>query len=258
MASLRRISRFSSRSRTTLLAAAVLVAGVALYAKRVGAAHRADAARAEIAAAVARGAPILRVPHAPGPITLDGDTDDLGWLHPPGPARTGAYHFANGEAARPYSETRMVWSGDYLYFALYASDEDIETHVAEHDGPIAGEDAFRVVLSRAEPPVAYAIEVSPKPVITDAIKRGDGAWDLRWESGAHASREIDGTINDPRYMDEEWGIELAVPFAAIGMRGERGETIGLSLRRCDTPKEGPRVCAGWGDGAGEGGRIVLE
>ena len=238
------------------LGIAVLAIGAVLYGRHAGASHRAARAAATLSAAIARGAPVLHVPHAQGAITLDGDTDDVGWLHPPGPARTGDYHFANGELARPYSETRIVWSGDYLYLALYASDEDIETHNDVPDGPNGTGDAFRVVFSQAG--VEYAIEVSPNAVITDSIRRGNGAWDLTWSSGAHASRELDGTINDSKNLDEEWAIELAVPFESIGMNGEPGENIGLSLHRCDTPKQGPRVCAGWGDGPAERGRIVLE
>jgi len=61
----------------------------------------------------------------------------------------------------------------------------------------------------------------------------------------HLSPELDGTINDPRNMDEEWVIEMALPFESLGLKGESGETIGLSVVRCDTPKGSPRVCAGW-------------
>jgi hypothetical protein len=245
-------------AKTIGLGLAILASAGVVYAKHAASSRRAAQSASTLSAAIALGAPVLRVPHAPGPITLDGDTDDLGWLHPPGPARTGAYRFANGQPATPYSETRLVWSGDYLYLALYASDEDIETHADAPDGPVAAEDAFHIVFS--QPGVDYAIDVSPKAVISDAIRRGAGGWDLSWQSGAHASKEIDGTINDPKNLDEEWAIELAVPFESIGMRGERGETIGLALRRCDKPKEGPRVCATWGGGPSvrEGGRIVLE
>jgi hypothetical protein len=245
------------RSATALgLCVTLLVASGALYARHVGAARRAARDAATLSDAVARGDPVLRVPHAPGPITLDGDTDDPGWLRPPGPARTGAFLFENGKPARPYSEARLVWGGDYLYLALYASDEDIESHTDQADGPIGLEDSFRVVFS--QPGIEYAIEVSPKAIVSDSIRRGDGEWDLTWSSGAHASREIDGSINDPRNMDEEWAIELAVPFESLGMKGEPGENIGMSLHRCDTPKHSPRVCAGWGDGGRGRGRIVLE
>jgi hypothetical protein len=244
----------------TMLTVGVAVLGVsgALYARHVGASRRAATAAATLSASEMRGDPILRVPHASGPITLDGDTDDPGWLRPPGPARTGNFLFKNGESARPYSEARLVWSGEYLYLALYAADEDIESHVDQPDGPIGLEDAFRVVFSNGG--TEYAIELSPKATITDSIRKGDGEWDFGWNSGAHASRELDGTINDPKNMDEEWAVEVAVPFDSLGMRGEPGENIGMSLSRCDTPKHAARVCAGWGEGTGDHGRgrIVLE
>ena len=251
--------RAPNTQKNAALGVAVLAAGGLLYARHVAWSHRAARAAVTLSASVARGDPVLRVPHAAGAITLDGDTDDPGWLRPPGPARTGAFLFdKDGKPARPYSEARIVWSGDYLYLALYASDEDIESHTDQPDAPIGLDDGFRVVFS--QPGVEYAIEVTPRAVISDSIRRGGGDWDATWSSGAHASREIDGSINDPKNTDEEWAIELAVPFASIGMRGEPGENVGLSLSRCDAPKHVARVCTGWGNGAADRGRgrIVLE
>ncbi len=240
------------------LVAAVLLSGGLVYARHVVSRQRSATARATLASAALRGDLILRVPHAPGAITLDGDTDDPGWLLPPGPARTGNFVMNGGKPARPHSEARLVWGGDYLYLALYAADEDIESHVDEPDGPIGEEDAFRVVFAQAE--VEYAIEVSPKAVITDSIRRGSGDWDFQWSSGAHASRELDGTINDPRNRDEEWAVELAIPFESLDMRGEPGEHIAMTLSRCDRLGGAPRVCTSWGEGTAPRGkgRIVLE
>lgn len=246
--------------QTALLASGVVLLGVGgvLYARHAKSSRAdAQAAAAALSAAMASGAPVLRVPHAPGPITLDGDTDDPGWLGRPGPARTGDYVFDSGEPARPYSDTRLVWGDGYLYLALYAADENIESHAEKPDDPLLQEDAFRVVFS--QPGVEYAIDVSPRPVISDSIRRDGGSWDLSWRSGVHASKEIDGTLNNPDNRDEEWAIELAVPFESIGMKGESGESIGLSLSRCDTPRDVPRVCASWGQASGHGpGMIVLE
>jgi hypothetical protein len=237
---------------------ALLAAGGGIYARHVASSGRAARAAAMLSASVARGDPVLRVPHSPGEITLDGDTDDTGWLRLPGPARTGDFLFETGKPARPYSEARLVWGGDYLYLALYASDEDIQSHTDRPDEPNGTDDAFHVVFSQAG--VEYAIEVSPNALIADSIRSNGGEWDLGWSSGAHASREIDGTINDSKNMDEEWAIELAIPLESLGMKGEPGENIGMSLSRCDSPKRGPRVCSGWGNGPGEHGRgrIVLE
>ena len=57
-------------------------------------------------------------------------------------------------------------------------------------------------------------------------------------------------------------IELAIPFDALGLKGEKGERIGLSIRRCDTPHSGVRSCGSWGEGGGERGEkrgvLVLD
>jgi hypothetical protein len=190
----------------------------------------------------------LHVPHLPGSIVLDGDTDDPGWTSPPGPARTGAFLNAAGVESRPYSEARAVWGDGHLYFSLYAADEDIRSGATEHDGPVWLDDSFRLVFTL--PDGERAIEVSPRGVVTDAKRSPGGAFDYAWESRAHVSPEVDGTVNNPKDSDEEWVIEMAIPFEALGMSGERGETLGFSVRRCDTPKSGARVCSAWGAGQG--------
>jgi hypothetical protein len=202
---------------------------------------------------------VLHVPHMPGGIILDGDTDDPGWTGTPTPARTHAFLQPNGAPARPFSEIRVVWGDGYLYLSLYAADEDIESRTTEADGPVWLDDAFRVIFSRDD--TEYAIEVSPRAVITDSIRHGsDGGWskwDYTWSSGAHASKEMDGTLNAPNNMDEEWVIEMAVPFDSLGLEGRPGETLGFSASRCDTPKGSPRTCASWGDGMTRGS-LLLE
>jgi hypothetical protein len=250
-----------SRSAKALaLGVALLSTGGVLYARHVASARRARATSdAALLASLAHGAEVLRVPRTPGGITLDGDTDDPGWTRPPGPAKTGGFLFENGEQARPYTQARLVWGDDYLYLALYASDEDIESRTDRPDAPFGpDDDAIHVVFSQAD--TEYAFDVSPNAVITDSIRRGAGEWDSTWNSGVHASRELGGSMNHPADLDEEWEVELAIPLSSLGMAGVPGENIGVSFRRCDTPKESARVCSGWGDGAHgrAGGRIVLE
>jgi hypothetical protein len=252
------VPRSSRSKRSWLVSGAALLAaiGVGLTVRYVLAERSASARAARtLAQAVASGERVLRVRHAPGSITLDGDTDDPGWTTYPGPTRTGDFEFNNGAPGRPFSEVRFVWGDGYLYLSLYASDEDIETHTFEPDGPLWLEDSFRVVFTQGD--VQYAIEVSPEAVVTDSIRRGGGQWDYSWSSHVHASKEWDGTVNDDRNMDEEWVIEMAVPFESIGLQGRRGETIGFSVHRCDKPKHDPRVCTSWGEGD-QKGRLVLD
>lgn len=249
----------SARARlwSLLPFAVVLAVGSALYARhRVVA--RAVPAGSEVPAVVASvpaGRFTLHVPHMAGAITLDGDTDDPGWVGLPHPARTGPFQTPSGVDARPFSEVRFVWGDGFLYLSLYAADEQIESRTAEHDGPLWLDDEFRVTFSR--PGVDYAVEVSPRAVVTDSIRRDGGDWDFAWSSGVHVSNEMDGTLNKADDMDEEWVIEMAVPFEAIGLSGQPGESIGFAVRRCDTPKNSPRTCAAWGEGSPHGA-LVLE
>jgi hypothetical protein len=248
------------RNRSTIILAVAVVVALAagISARHLFAARARPAARLP-AASASSGEPdfVLHVPHAPGAITLDGDTDDPGWIGTPGPARTHEFLNPSGVPARPFSEVRLVWGDGYLYLCLYAADEDIESRTTEADGPLWLDDAFRVIFSRDD--TEYAIEVSPRAVVTDSIRHGGagGKWDYTWSSGVHVSKEWDGTLNNPKDMDEEWVIEMAVPFESLGLKGEPGETVGFSASRCDTPKNSPRVCASWGDGAARG-RIVLQ
>lgn len=249
--------RSSSKQKTLAIGAAVVVAaGVGLTVRHLFAARpKATAPAHPASSAAASDERVLHVPHMPGSITLDGDTDDPGWTTQPGPGRTGDFEFENGAPARPFSEVRFVWGDGYLYLSLYASDENIQTRTHEPDGPLWLDDAFRVVFSKDD--VEYAIEVSPEAIVTDSMRRGGGKWDYSWSSHVHASKEWDGTLNNDKDMDEEWVIEMAVPFDSLGLEGKRGESIGFSARRCDTPKRDPRVCTSWGEG-GERGRLVLD
>jgi|HubBroStandDraft_6_1064221.scaffolds.fasta_scaffold265136_2 hypothetical protein len=188
---------------------------------------------------------VLRVPRTPGPIALDGDNDDPGWIRAPGPARTGPFALASGAPARPYSDARLLWGDGCLYVLLYAADDDVQ----------AREDAFLLRFSRGG--FEYAIDVAADGALVDAARDAHGASDSTWRSGAHVSREIDGTIDDARDDDEEWSIEMAVPLASLGLKGETGEALGFAVERFDASRERARPCGQWGE-AGEGGRLVLE
>ncbi len=200
---------------------------------------------------------VLHVPYLPGAIVLDGDTDDPGWTRPPGPARTGDFVSTNGAPARPFSEVRALWGDGHLYLCLYAADNDIESRTEQPDGPLWLDDSFRVTFARDG--VAYVIEVSPRAVVTDSIRRTVVAPDYSWNSGVHVSRELDATLNNPKDQDEEWLIEMAVPLESIGLKGDHGESIGFSVTRCDTPKDEAAHMRSVGRGRGtREGRIVLE
>jgi len=193
----------------------------------------------------------LHVPHPHGPIVLDGDMDDPGWLN--GCARTGAFVTAGGDQVRPYSEARFLYGDGVLYVGLYAADEDIHAKLEGLDAPVWTEDSFHVVFSDGT--TEHSFDVSPTGTLADGERRvgavgpgGTHPFDFRWNSGAHVSHEMDGTPNKSTDNDEEWLIEMAIPLEALGLSGQKGERIGVTVRRCDTLRAGVRSCGSWGDG----------
>jgi len=215
-----------------------LVLGCTLLGVAVGARSVARS-RAEPAPAGA-----LRVPRARGPITIDGEVGDLGWLR--AAARTSAF-----APSRPYSDARFVAGADAsdptLYVTLYAADRDVRVAPrAAPDGPLwLDGDEFRLVLVTAAG--EQVLEVAPNGVLTDARRAPapDARLDYAWQSGARVAHDVDGTLDDGRDEDEEWVIEMAIPLASLGLTGAEGDWIRASLRRCDAERSGARTCGVW-------------
>jgi hypothetical protein len=200
-------------------------------------------------AAVENGTLVLRVPHAAGSIVLDGDMDDPGWIRQS--ARTHAFLGPDGATpARPFSEARFVYGDGFLYVGLYAADEDIHAKSTQHDAPAPGDDTFHLVFTDAK--TDRVLDLNPLGTLTDGTRPAgsDAPLDLSWESGAHVSNELDGTPNKSTDHDEEWVIEMAIPFESLGMKGEKGERIGVFVERCDTLKNGTTSCGHWGQAGG--------
>ncbi len=180
----------------------------------------------------------IPVPRTSGPIACNGKLDEPDWLRA---TRTGAFVAANGKGpARPMSEARLLHDDKFLYLGLYAADEDIHPAVAAHDGPVWTGDAFSV---RVFAPTNVRIDMSPSGVVTDA-KVGPPV-DPSWESGTVLGVDMDGTPNDASDDDEEWIVEAAIPLASLCGDGACSD-LRVELSRCDTPKNGRRVCASWG------------
>ena len=191
---------------------------------------------------------VLAVPHMQGVITLDGDLDDSGWLGPL--ARSGPFADKNGDIARPYSEARFTWGDGELYVSLYAADQDIRA-VAENPSDVWKDDSFHLVFDDGTKERIFDVSAKAKLATSTRPSRfamkGDRPAAVAWDSGAHASTEIDGTPNKPDDDDEEWVIEMAIPLSSLGLKENPGERLSVAVHRCDSPKNAPRSCASYGE-----------
>lgn len=229
---------------------AALVGAVAVGLVALGVvALRAAAPKSPASPGAEDGGAVLRVPRRVAPLDLDAQALDWSVPH----AQTGSFKSVDGQST-PYSEARLGWGDGKLYLLLYAADQDIRAGVQAHDMPLEQTDAFRITLTRPGEAVSHVIYVSPVGTVTDESLVNDRV-DTSWESAAEVAHANDGTLDDSHDEDEEWVIEMAVPLSVLGLRGEAGEQIGLSLQRCDVPKGAGRRCGAWGE---PGGLIVLE
>ncbi len=196
-------------------------------------------------AAAARAAPPampieIHVPHALGAISVDGELDEPSW---DSSARTGGFVRGDGAPARPFSEVRVTWRDGILYVGLYAADEDIRSSKpAAGQASAALDDAFNLVLAGTTGKRTLDLFADGRLV---ARREGTAA---AWETLPTAAHDADGTLDDPADDDEEWVVEVAIPLRELGLRGEKGERLSLTARRCDTPKNQRRTCAAWGEG----------
>ena len=176
-------------------------------------------------APVARMAPVARVDHelavpvhaGAGALVIDGELEEPIWHG--AVARTGAFLDASGAPARPYSDARLVSVGDDLVVALYAADEDIRTAGSSRD-------LFRVTIG------ATTFEVSATGELVGAPR------------GTRVGHDLDGTLDDASDDDEEWVIELAIPWASLDLpSGRERAHVAFEAERCDVTRDGARSCS---------------
>jgi hypothetical protein len=190
----------------------------------------------------------LHVPRAPAPIAITGEVEGkAAWEADSGSTRN--FADATGKGMVPYTEAKLRWTERTLYVLLYAGDLDLEGTVTEADGALAKDDSFHLELG--DP--ARVIDVSVLGTVSDAICSANGACDAAWTSGAVVAVDRDGTLNRTGDNDEEWVVEMAVPFDALAMPAAGpGTRLPLAVRRCDVGRDGPHACGGWR------GELVLD
>jgi hypothetical protein len=153
----------------------------------------------------------VEVPTISEPIKLDGEWAEPDWSKR---ALRGQFRGDDGALARPSSEIRILRDTDTLYVGLYAADDNIQSS-----------DAFDLTLW------PLALTVTATGAVTPTI------------AGVRAAVDRDGTLDDATNFDEEWVVELAIPFAAIG--GDPHTAIAVTAARCDVPKHGSKRCGRW-------------
>jgi hypothetical protein len=171
----------------------------------------------------------LPVPRVPAAIAVDGELAEQAWrdaLHS-GPFKD----MATGVLAVPHSELRLAHDGQRLLLGLYAADENITVTGADDDG-------FLVQIQNVAGGASYMFSVAANGTVRE------GPLDAPvGKTAAGCAVEMDGTLNDAVDDDEEWVAECLVPMAPLSAK--IGDTLDLTVKRCDTPKNATRRCGIW-------------
>jgi len=157
----------------------------------------------------------------PQPIVVDGRLDEAAWSR----ARpAGAFMQADGSGrALLQTEARLCWDDRNLYVALQCVDTDIWGTLRNRDDPLFNEEVVEVFLDPTCSLTDYfEFELSPHNVMWDAKVGNDwqsgGSFltDLEWTcEGWQTAVRVAGTLEDRDDVDQQWTVEMAIPFDQI-------------------------------------------
>jgi hypothetical protein len=193
--------------------------------------------RDTLGAPLVREVPALVSPRAAGPIQVDGDLNEAGWQ---GSLPQG-FVLKNGEAAPYRSLLVSTHDASALYVGIVNLEPQIEKLVAQAapgstDASVWDDDCIEVFLSpdAAQPARSYQLVVNPAGAVWDGAyglpEPGPGLF------GCQPAWRCEGLRVAVGRAAGRWTVELAIPWAAVGLSGDRlPECIALNAyraRRC--------------------------
>jgi WD40 repeat protein/serine/threonine protein kinase len=159
---------------------------------------------------------------ATGPIAIDGKLDDAAWQAVPW-----TENFVDIEGDRrlpPHFRTRakMLWDDQYFYIGAELEEPHVQGSFTKRDSFIFHEDNdFEVFLNPDGNNHNYAeLEMNALNTVWDLrLKkpyRDQGEAEHDWDiPGLKTAVHVNGTVNNPRDIDQGWTIEIAIPWEIV-------------------------------------------
>jgi len=156
------------------------------------------------------------------PIRVDGLLDEPAWRRA---TPTRDFRLSSGKGAAN-AETRLkaCWDTEHLYLAFQCLDRDIFSPYKRRDEPLYEGEVVEAFLSPGPALRRYfEFEVSPANVIFDARVDNPGPQapmtvDRAWNAvGLRTAVQVHGTLNRRGDRDRSWTVEMALPFADLGL-----------------------------------------
>ncbi|MCW3462610.1 carbohydrate-binding family 9-like protein [Chitinophaga nivalis] len=119
------------------------------------------------------------------------------------------------------TRVKMLWDQHYLYIAATLQEPHIWGTLREHDTIIFQDNDFEVFIDPdGDTHQYYEIEINALNTVMDLFMgkpyRNGGAAMLNWDTkGIRTAVHVNGTLNNPTDTDQEWTVEMAIPFSAL-------------------------------------------
>lgn len=170
------------------------------------------------------------------PPKIDGVLDDVDWLSA---ERIGFADLVTASKPGLVSTARMMWDDDCLYLAFQFADTNIWARITERDVPLQEdfkaytENFAKLYLDPDGDGRNYTeMHFSPSGAINDKWQsvpwkkeareachiQADESSKAHWKwncDGMRSAVAIQGTLNQPNDTDQEWVVEVAIPFASL-------------------------------------------
>jgi hypothetical protein len=180
-------------------------------------------ARGMVAAAPA--VPEYRIKRATGPIAIDGQVTEPAWKE------AGVIQLVDnitGQKPRQATAVRLLWDDACLYVAYECEDTDAWSTFTQHDDPLYKEEVVEIFLDPSGlGRIYFELQVSPRNVSFDSIilndggRRGEGRGPnfqgvTMWTChGLQHAVVVRGDPTRRGTQDEDWTVEMAVPFSQL-------------------------------------------
>jgi hypothetical protein len=149
------------------------------------------------------------------PLKIDGKLNEPAWESA---QEIRNFHFTWWKSGKKeQSRAKLLWDDKYLYVGHVCQDAHITARVKKHDGPVAKDDCFEVMLTpnADKPNVYFNIEWNVLGTWVDN-HRPNGpknpkakVWDAQ---GVKIVGTYEGTLNNDQDQDRQWTVEVAIPF----------------------------------------------
>ena len=171
-------------------------------------------------------------------IEIDGKLDEPVWFAAP---QFSPFHFTWYEQGKKEGTVvKMLWDDEHLYIAHICQDAYITARTREHDGPVAKDDCFELMIApdTARPNFYFNVEWNVIGGYVDGHRpqgpKGPRAdWDVE---GVQIAGSYVGTLNDDTDIDQYWTVEVAIPLKNFSVYSpksqvESGTVWNLNINR---------------------------